>query len=36
MNFALELFLVALGMIYSIVIVAEIACKVQARFGGEK
>ncbi len=36
MNFALELFLTALGMIYAIVIIAEIIWKVQARFGGEK
>ena len=36
MNFALELFLTTLGMIYAIVIVAEIAWKLQARFGREK
>jgi hypothetical protein len=36
MNFALELFLTTLVMIYTIVIVAEIIWKVQARFGGEK
>jgi hypothetical protein len=36
MNFALELFLTTLVMIYTIVIFAEIIWKVQARFGGEK
>jgi hypothetical protein len=36
MNFAVELFLTALGMIYFIVIVAEVIWKLQANFGGDK
>jgi hypothetical protein len=39
MNFAVELFLTSLGMIFFIVIVAEIICKiwrVQTYFGGDK
>lgn len=36
MNFALELFLTALAIIYFIVIVAEIAWWLQAHFWGDK
>ena len=36
MNFALELFLTAAGMIFFIVIVAEVIWKLQAHFGGDK
>jgi hypothetical protein len=35
MNFALELFLTTLGMIYFIVIVAEVIYKLQTHFGGD-
>ena len=36
MNFALELFLTTGGMIFLIVIVAEIISKVAANYGGDK
>ena len=36
MNFALELFLTTLGMIYSLVIVAEVFFRLQARARGDK
>jgi len=36
MNFAVELFLVALGMIYLIVVLAELIWKIQTRIKGGK
>lgn len=36
MNFAVELLLTSLAMIYLIVIVAEIICKLQSRFRGDQ
>lgn len=36
MNFALELFLTTFGMIFFIVIVAEIIWKLQTLYGGDK
>jgi len=36
MNFALELFLDSVAMIFFIVIVSEIGWKILSRFGGDK